>query len=77
MIDWLMFIRDAGGWGVAGAVVGLDLWLVLTGRLVPRSLTADWRKAAETAMEQNSRLLQTSRVVDAAFKEITPAKEAP
>lgn len=67
-MSWIPTLVDAGGWV---AFVGLGLlvmWMIATGRLVPRSVNADWRALALDAMAQNRKWTETSRVVDKAFQ---------
>lgn len=56
--------------GGAVGLLGLTVWLVLRGHLVPRNVLRDaqadrdyWRETAMAAISQNQQLLEGSRVV--------------
>ena len=64
MIPWSVI-----GQGGAVAVLAGVVWMIVTGRLVPRSALLDareqrdkWEQAAHTAMQQNNQLLTGTRV---------------
>lgn len=55
--------------GGAAALLGVVVWMIVTGRLVPRSALLDaqverdrWRDLATAAMKQNSELMTGARV---------------
>lgn len=61
-------------WGPTG-LTSLIVILILFGRLVPLSVHNDvrrqrdeWKKTAEEALAQNSKLLESSRVADDTFR---------
>ena len=61
-------------WGPE-ALVALTVILILTGRLVPRSIYRDkaaeakeWREVASTVVETNKELLEYARTADAILK---------
>lgn len=64
-------------------LLGLAVWMILTGRLVPgrthdrvvRETTEErdrWRDIAERALKQNGQLLEGARTADAVVKAIRP-----
>lgn len=64
MIPWGTLLQ-----GGAGGLLAFVIWLIVTGRLVPRSALLDaqkerdrWAEAMEKAMEQNAELLTGARV---------------
>jgi len=68
-----------GGWALLGAVV----WLIATGRLVPRSALLDtqaerdkWYEAAQTAMRQNNQLLTGARVTHEVLQSLPSPSDA-
>lgn len=68
--------------GGATGLLGLVVWLILGGYLVPRRTYNDmksdrdyFRDALNTAMQQNQQLLQTTRVVDATFRSLNKAPD--
>jgi hypothetical protein len=61
-------------WGPTG-LISLIILLILFGKLVPLSTHNDvrqqrdeWKKAAEEALKQNTKLLESSRVADDTFR---------
>lgn len=61
-------------WGPTG-LLALVVLLILFGKLIPLSTHHDvrqqrdeWKKTAEEALAQNSKLLESSRVADATFR---------
>lgn len=57
--------------GGAGVLVAASVWLIYTGRLVPRSTLQKaeerelkWQQAAEEMASQNKQLLENNRIVN-------------
>jgi hypothetical protein len=61
-------------------LLGLAVWMILTGRLVPGRIHDSvvqerdkWRDVATATMSQNLQLLETARTVNAVMKALPPA----
>jgi len=72
-------ILSQGGFGV---LVTVSVWLIYTGRLVPRSTLqkseereAKWQQAAEEMAFQNRQLLENNRIVNDFMKSYPQHKD--
>ena len=68
----------------AGSLLGLCVLLILTGRLVPRSVVKDlqadrdaWKTAALQTMAQNGKLMVGAQVASDVLKSLPAATRAP
>jgi hypothetical protein len=80
MADGLPIPLDWITQGGATALLGLVVWLVLSGRLVPRStyhqLERDrdhWREVAQKAVEHNGQLMPAAQNAASAISELAAA----